>query len=41
MPWNGTELRVTRLSDGTSWTVQGGPSESVLAPGGRTTSTST
>jgi dipeptidyl aminopeptidase/acylaminoacyl peptidase len=32
MPWIGTELRVTRLSDGTSWTVRGGPSESVLAP---------
>ncbi|MCA2221551.1 S9 family peptidase [Nonomuraea aurantiaca] len=32
MPWTGTELRVTRLSDGTSWTVGGGPSESVLAP---------
>ncbi|MEU4230679.1 prolyl oligopeptidase family serine peptidase [Nonomuraea sp. NPDC026600] len=32
MPWIGTELRVTRLSDGTSWTVWGGPSESVLAP---------
>jgi dipeptidyl aminopeptidase/acylaminoacyl peptidase len=32
MPWTGTELRVTRLADGTSWTVQGGPSESVLAP---------
>ncbi|WP_236003693.1 S9 family peptidase [Nonomuraea antri] len=32
MPWNGTELRVTRLSDGAYWTVAGGPSESVLAP---------
>ncbi|MEU8248529.1 prolyl oligopeptidase family serine peptidase [Nonomuraea sp. NPDC048916] len=32
MPWNGTELRVTRLADGASWTVQGGASESVLAP---------
>ncbi|MER5422226.1 S9 family peptidase [Streptosporangium roseum] len=32
MPWNGTELRITRLADGTSWTVGGGPSESVLAP---------
>ncbi|MEU8144716.1 prolyl oligopeptidase family serine peptidase [Nonomuraea sp. NPDC048901] len=32
MPWTGTELRVTRLSDGTSWIVGGGPSESVLAP---------
>ncbi|SNT39778.1 Dipeptidyl aminopeptidase/acylaminoacyl peptidase [Streptosporangium subroseum] len=32
MPWNGTELRVTRLSDGSSWTVKGGSAESVLAP---------
>ncbi|GAA3125028.1 prolyl oligopeptidase family serine peptidase [Planomonospora alba] len=32
MPWNGTELRVTRLSDGASWTVKGGATESVLAP---------
>ncbi|WP_031162953.1 S9 family peptidase [Streptosporangium roseum] len=32
MPWDGTELRITRLADGTSWTVGGGPSESVLAP---------
>ncbi|PZG33057.1 S9 family peptidase [Spongiactinospora gelatinilytica] len=32
MPWQGTELRVTRLSDGHSWTVKGGQSESVLAP---------
>ncbi|MFI6325846.1 prolyl oligopeptidase family serine peptidase [Nonomuraea sp. NPDC050556] len=32
MPWNGTELRVTRLSDGNSWTVKGGSSESILAP---------
>ncbi|WP_113703911.1 prolyl oligopeptidase family serine peptidase [Nonomuraea lactucae] len=32
MPWNGTELRVTRLADGASWTVKGGTSESVLAP---------
>ena len=32
MPWTGTELRVTRLADGASWTVRGGPSESVLAP---------
>ncbi|MCA2183035.1 prolyl oligopeptidase family serine peptidase [Nonomuraea glycinis] len=32
MPWNGTELRLTRLSDGLSWPIQGGPSESVLAP---------
>ncbi|TMS00078.1 prolyl oligopeptidase family serine peptidase [Nonomuraea basaltis] len=33
MPWDGTELRVTRLSGGGgSWTVQGGPAESVLAP---------
>ncbi|MFC5816781.1 S9 family peptidase [Nonomuraea harbinensis] len=32
MPWHGTELRVTRLSDGETWTVAGGPSESVLAP---------
>ncbi|WP_236052185.1 S9 family peptidase [Nonomuraea cypriaca] len=35
MPWDGTELRVTRLS-GTrmdaAWTVRGGPAESVLAP---------
>ncbi|MFI6451117.1 S9 family peptidase [Streptosporangium amethystogenes] len=32
MPWNGTELRVCRLADGTSWKVKGGVSESVLAP---------
>ncbi|MET8001247.1 S9 family peptidase [Nonomuraea glycinis] len=32
MPWNGTQLRLTRLSDGLSWPIQGGPSESVLAP---------
>ncbi|MEV4164712.1 S9 family peptidase [Nonomuraea dietziae] len=32
MPWNGTELRVTRLADGNSWTVKGGSTESVLAP---------
>ncbi|GAA3169640.1 S9 family peptidase [Nonomuraea roseoviolacea] len=32
MPWDGTELRVARLSDGATWTVAGGPSESVLAP---------
>ncbi|WP_214322182.1 S9 family peptidase [Nonomuraea sediminis] len=32
MPWNGTELRITRLEDGNSWTVKGGTSESVLAP---------
>lgn len=32
MPWNGTELRITRLSDGRSRTVAGGPEESVLAP---------
>ncbi|WP_406317692.1 prolyl oligopeptidase family serine peptidase [Streptosporangium sp. NBC_01639] len=32
MPWNGTELRITRLADGVSWTVKGGPAESVLAP---------
>ncbi|MFD1939065.1 MULTISPECIES: S9 family peptidase [Nonomuraea] len=32
MPWNGTELRITRLADGNSWTVKGGSSESVLAP---------
>ncbi|MEV4459130.1 prolyl oligopeptidase family serine peptidase [Microbispora sp. NPDC049633] len=32
MPWTGTELRVTRLSDGATWTVMGGPDESVLAP---------
>ncbi|MFI6509998.1 S9 family peptidase [Streptosporangium sp. NPDC050855] len=32
MPWNGTELRVCRLADGTCWTVAGGPEESVLAP---------
>ncbi|WP_432931583.1 S9 family peptidase [Microbispora sp. CA-135349] len=32
MPWTGTELRVTRLSDGATWTVLGGPAESVLAP---------
>lgn len=32
MPWTGTELRVTRLSDGATWTVMGGPGESVLAP---------
>lgn len=32
MPWNGTEVRVTRLADGASWTVRGGTAESVLAP---------
>ncbi|MGN9781888.1 S9 family peptidase [Nonomuraea sp. ZG12] len=32
MPWDGTELRLTRLSDGLSWPIQGGTSESVLAP---------
>ncbi|MFG1696458.1 prolyl oligopeptidase family serine peptidase [Nonomuraea sp. NPDC049309] len=32
MPWNGTELRVTRLEDGETWTVRGGPDESVLSP---------
>ncbi|WP_433439715.1 S9 family peptidase [Nonomuraea sp. CA-141351] len=32
MPWNGTELRVTRLAGGGSWTVKGGLAESVLAP---------
>ncbi|MGI5269970.1 S9 family peptidase [Nonomuraea sp. CA-218870] len=32
MPWHGTELRVTRLSDGETWTVAGGLAESVLAP---------
>ncbi|WP_182897576.1 prolyl oligopeptidase family serine peptidase [Microbispora sp. H10830] len=32
MPWTGTELRVTRLSDGVTRTVMGGPAESVLAP---------
>ncbi|MEV0620931.1 prolyl oligopeptidase family serine peptidase [Nonomuraea sp. NPDC050404] len=34
MPWDGTELRVTTLSGtgGESWTVRGGPEESVLAP---------
>ncbi|MDP9845735.1 prolyl oligopeptidase family serine peptidase [Streptosporangium lutulentum] len=32
MPWNGTELRVVRLADGSSWTVKGGSAESVLAP---------
>ncbi|PZG06116.1 S9 family peptidase [Nonomuraea aridisoli] len=32
MPWDGTELRVTSLADGRSWTVKGGPAESVLAP---------
>ncbi|WP_188196419.1 S9 family peptidase [Nonomuraea sp. SYSU D8015] len=35
MPWNGTELRVTRLSGGGSWTVMGGPAESVLDPAWR------
>ncbi|MER6826723.1 prolyl oligopeptidase family serine peptidase [Streptosporangium sp. NPDC000563] len=32
MPWNGTELWVSRLADGTAWKVRGGVSESVLAP---------
>ncbi|MEV0386922.1 prolyl oligopeptidase family serine peptidase [Nonomuraea sp. NPDC050643] len=32
MPWDGTELRVTRLTGGGAWTVRGGPAESVLAP---------
>jgi dipeptidyl aminopeptidase/acylaminoacyl peptidase len=35
MPWNGTELRVTGLEGGGSWTVKGGPAESVLAPSWR------
>ncbi|WP_246148713.1 S9 family peptidase [Nonomuraea turkmeniaca] len=35
MPWNGTELRVTALAGGGSWTVRGGPAESVLAPSWR------
>ncbi|GII78283.1 acyl-peptide hydrolase [Sphaerisporangium rufum] len=32
MPWIGTELRVTRLADGRTRRVTGGPAESVLAP---------
>ncbi|MEU6999220.1 prolyl oligopeptidase family serine peptidase [Nonomuraea sp. NPDC046570] len=32
MPWNGTELRVTRLRDGYTRTIKGGPAESVLSP---------
>ncbi|GHE28485.1 acyl-peptide hydrolase [Streptosporangium violaceochromogenes] len=32
MPWNGTELRVTRLADGVSSTVLGGAGEAVLSP---------
>ncbi|WP_219471416.1 S9 family peptidase [Nonomuraea rhizosphaerae] len=32
MPWEGAELRVTRLADGLTRTVMGGPAESVLAP---------
>ncbi|GII89905.1 S9 family peptidase [Sinosporangium siamense] len=32
MPWVGTELRITRLADGSSWTIKGGATESVLAP---------
>ncbi|HEX4813243.1 MAG TPA: prolyl oligopeptidase family serine peptidase [Nonomuraea sp.] len=32
MPWDGTELRVTSLTTGATWTVLGGPAESVLAP---------
>ncbi|SDG16575.1 Dipeptidyl aminopeptidase/acylaminoacyl peptidase [Sinosporangium album] len=32
LPWTGTDLRVTRLADGNSWTVRGGLSESVLSP---------
>ncbi|MEV7007917.1 prolyl oligopeptidase family serine peptidase [Streptosporangium sp. NPDC051022] len=32
MPWNGTELRVTRLADGATRTLRGGPAESVLSP---------
>ncbi|RVX38127.1 dipeptidyl aminopeptidase/acylaminoacyl peptidase [Nonomuraea polychroma] len=36
MPWDGTELRVTPLAGGGgSWTVRGGPAESVLAPSWR------
>ncbi|MEU1731219.1 prolyl oligopeptidase family serine peptidase [Streptosporangium sp. NPDC020145] len=35
MPWNGTEIRVTRLSDGLTRTVAGGLEESVLAPSWR------
>ncbi|GAA3124196.1 S9 family peptidase [Streptosporangium carneum] len=32
MPWNGTELRVTRVADGETRTIRGGVSESVLSP---------
>ncbi len=32
MPRVGTELRITRIDDGSSWTVKGGQAESVLAP---------
>ncbi|MEU4572926.1 prolyl oligopeptidase family serine peptidase [Nonomuraea sp. NPDC023979] len=35
MPWDGTELRVTRLPDGHTRTLLGDPSESVLAPSWR------
>ncbi|WP_245647062.1 S9 family peptidase [Microtetraspora niveoalba] len=32
MPWTGTELRVTRISNGHTVTIAGGADESVLAP---------
>ncbi|GAA4564972.1 S9 family peptidase [Planotetraspora kaengkrachanensis] len=32
MPWVGTELRITSVADGRSWTIKGGVTESVLAP---------
>ncbi|WP_066947400.1 S9 family peptidase [Microtetraspora fusca] len=32
MPWTGTELRVTRISDGHTVAIAGGADESVLAP---------
>ncbi|MEZ0072240.1 prolyl oligopeptidase family serine peptidase [Planotetraspora sp. GP83] len=35
MPWTGTELRITSVADGRSWTIKGGISESVLAPSWR------
>ncbi|ETK35807.1 S9 family peptidase [Microbispora sp. ATCC PTA-5024] len=35
MPWTGSEVRITKISDGASWTIKGGTSESVLAPAWR------
>ena len=37
MPWNGTELRVARLADGSSWTVRGDPPSRCSPRSGATT----